>query len=181
MLSAVLVLFGVIGYQRLGVDRFPYTEFPLVAITTTLTGASPEVIDASITNVIETAVNSVPGIEHIESSSSPGTSSVVVTFNLDKNINIAFNEVQSKVNQVLRQLPTDADPPVVAKVEFGAQPIMWLALEGDRTLQQLNTYAINNVKKTLETIDGVRKYGSAANASARCASTSIPNAWPPST
>jgi HAE1 family hydrophobic/amphiphilic exporter-1 len=155
MLSAVLVLFGVIGYQRLGVDRFPYTEFPLVAVTTTLTGASPEVIDASLTNVIETAVNSVPGIEHIESSSSPGTSSVVVTFNLDKNINIAFNEVQSKINQVLRQLPADADPPVVAKVEFGAQPIMWLALEGDRTLQQLNTYAINNVKKTLETIDGV--------------------------
>ncbi|TAL10147.1 MAG: efflux RND transporter permease subunit [Porticoccaceae bacterium] len=155
MASAVLVLFGVIGYQRLGVDRFPYTEFPLVAVTTTLTGASPEVIDASLTNVIETAVNSVPGIEHIESSSSPGTSSVVVTFNLDKNINIAFNEVQSKVNQVLRQLPTDADPPVVAKVEFGAQPIMWLALEGDRTLQQLNTYAINNVKKTLQTIDGV--------------------------
>ncbi|MGB5146259.1 MAG: efflux RND transporter permease subunit [Porticoccaceae bacterium] len=155
MLSAVLVLFGVIGYQRLGVDRFPYTEFPLVAVTTTLTGASPEVIDAALTNVIETAVNSVPGIEHIESSSSPGTSSVVVTFNLDKNINIAFNEVQSKVNQVLGQLPSDADPPVVAKVEFGAQPIMWLALEGDRTLQQLNTYAINNIKKTLETIDGV--------------------------
>jgi HAE1 family hydrophobic/amphiphilic exporter-1 len=155
MLSAVLVLFGVIGYQRLGVDRFPYTEFPLVAVTTTLTGASPEVIDASITNVIETAVNSVPGIEHIESSSSPGTSSVVVTFNLDKDINIAFNEAQSKINQVLRQLPTDADPPVVAKVEFGAQPIMWLALEGDRTLQQLNTYAINNIKKSLETIDGV--------------------------
>ena len=155
MLSAVLVLFGVIGYQRLGVDRFPYTEFPLVAVTTTLTGASPEVIDASITNVIETAVNSVPGIEHIESSSSPGTSSVVVTFNLDKDINIAFNEAQSKINQVLRQLPADADPPVVAKVEFGAQPIMWLALEGDRTLQQLNTYAINNIKKTLQTIDGV--------------------------
>ncbi|MGE3296818.1 MAG: efflux RND transporter permease subunit [Porticoccaceae bacterium] len=155
MLSAVLVLFGVIGYQRLGVDRFPYTEFPLVAVTTTLTGASPEVMDASITNVIETAVNSVPGIEHIESSSSPGTSSVVVTFNLDKDINIAFNEAQSKINKVLRQLPADADPPVVAKVEFGAQPIMWLALEGDRTLQQLNTYAINDIKKTLETIDGV--------------------------
>ncbi len=155
MASAVLVLFGIIGYQRLGVDRFPYTEFPLVAVTTNLTGASPEVIDAALTNVIETAVNSVPGIEHIESSSSPGTSSVVVTFNLDKNIDIAFNEVQSKVNQVLRQLPTDADPPVVAKVEFGAQPIMWLALEGDRTLQQLNTYAINTVKKSLETVDGV--------------------------
>jgi len=155
MLSAVLVLFGAIGYQRLGVDRFPYTEFPLVAVTTTLVGASPEIIDASITNVIESTVNSVTGIEHIESTSTPGTSNVVITFDLDKPIDVAFNEVQAKVNQVLRQLPEDADPPVVAKVEFGAQPIMWLALEGDRTIQQLNTYAINTIKKILETIDGV--------------------------
>lgn len=71
MLSAVLVLFGAIGYQRLGVDRFPYTEFPLVAVTTTLVGASPEIIDAAITNVIESSVNSVTGIEHIESTSTP--------------------------------------------------------------------------------------------------------------
>ena len=155
MLSAVLVLFGAIGYQRLGVDRFPYTEFPLVAVTTTLVGASPEIIDASITNVIENIVNGVTGIEHIESTSTPGTSNVVITFDLDKPIDVAFNEVQAKVNTVLRQLPEEADPPVVAKVEFGAQPIMWLALEGDRTLQQLNTYAINTIKKTLETIDGV--------------------------
>ncbi len=155
MLSAVLVLFGIIGYQRLGVDRFPYTEFPLVAVTTTLVGASPEIIDASVTNIIENTVNGVTGIEHIESTSTPGTSNVVITFDLDKPIDVAFNEVQAKVNQVLRQLPDDADPPVVAKVEFGAQPIMWLALEGDRTLQQLNTYAINTIKKSLETIDGV--------------------------
>ncbi|MCC6296162.1 MAG: efflux RND transporter permease subunit [Pseudomonadales bacterium] len=155
MLSAVLVLFGVIGYQRLGVDRFPYTEFPLVAVTTTLVGASPEIIDAAITNVIESSVNSVTGIEHIESTSIPGTSNVVITFDLDKPIDVAFNEVQAKVNQVLNRLPEDAESPVVAKVEFGAQPIMWLALEGDRTLQQLNTYAINTIKKTLETIDGI--------------------------
>jgi len=155
MLSAVLVLFGAIGYQRLGVDRFPYTEFPLVAVTTTLVGASPEIIDAAITNVIESSVNSVTGIEHIESTSTPGTSNVVITFDLDKPIDVAFNEVQAKVNQVLNRLPEDAESPVVAKVEFGAQPIMWLALEGDRTLQQLNTYAINTIKKTLETIDGI--------------------------
>ncbi len=155
MLSAVLVLFGTIGYQRLGIDRFPYTEFPLVAVTTTMAGASPEIIDASITNLVESAVNSVTGIEHIESTSTPSTSNVVITFDLDKPIDIAFNEVQAKVNQILNQLPEDADSPIVAKVEFGAQPIMWLALEGDRTLQQLNTYAINTIKKTLETIDGV--------------------------
>ena len=155
MVSAVLVLFGTIGFQRVGVDRFPYTEFPLVAVTTTMQGASPEIIDASITNVIENSVNGVTGIEHIESTSIPGTSNVVITFDLDKPIDVAFNEVQAKVNQVLNRLPDDAESPIVAKVEFGAQPIMWLALEGDRTLQQLNTYAINTIKKTLETIDGV--------------------------
>lgn len=155
MLSAALILFGVIGYSRVGVDRYPSTEFPLVAVQTNLTGANPSVIDASITNIIETAVNAVPGIEHISSTSSPGNSRVVITFDMDKNINVAFDEVQSKVNQVINQLPTDADPPIVAKLEFGASPIMWLALEGDRTMQQLNSYAINIIKKNLETINGV--------------------------
>jgi len=155
MLSAILVLFGVISYQRIGVDRFPYIEFPIVSITTALKGANPEIVDASITNVIETAVNSVPGIDHIQSTSSPGVSVVTITFNLEKKIDVGFNEVQSKVNQILRRLPDDADPPVVAKVETNAQPVMWLSLRGDRTQQQLNQFALNVLKKRLETIDGV--------------------------
>ncbi len=155
MMSAVLVLIGVIGYQRIGMDRYPYIEFPVISITTTLKGANPDIVDSSITNVIESAVNSVPGIEHVQSSSSPGVSTVNITFVLEKKVDVAFNEVQSKVNQVLRRLPKDVDPPVVAKVETNAQPIMWLALQGDRTQQQLNQYAINVLKKRLETIDGV--------------------------
>ncbi len=155
MLSAVLVLFGIISYGRIGMDRYPYIEFPVISITTTLKGANPDIVDASVTNIIESAVNSTPGIEHIQSTSSPGVSVVAITFNLEKKIDVAFNEVQAKVNQVLRRLPKDVDPPVVAKVETNAQPIMWLALQGDRTQQQLNQYAINVLKKRLETIDGV--------------------------
>ncbi len=155
MVNAVLILFGLIAYTRIGVDKLPYVEYPVVSVTTNQRGANPEVIDASITNLIETAVNSVPGIEHIQSTSSPGVSVVAITFNLDKRIDVAFNEVQAKVNQVLRRLPRDADPPVVAKVETNTQPIMWTALQGDRTQQQLNQYAINIIKKRLETIDGV--------------------------
>ncbi|HBD12961.1 MAG TPA: AcrB/AcrD/AcrF family protein [Porticoccaceae bacterium] len=155
MLSAVLILFGYIGYTRVGIDRYPTAEFPLVAVKTNMIGANPDVIDASITNIIETAVNAVPGIEHISSTSSPGNSTVVINFDLDKDIDVAFDEIQAKVNQVINLLPEDADPPVVAKLEFGAAPIMWLALEGDRTLQQLNSYAINVIKKNLETINGV--------------------------
>jgi HAE1 family hydrophobic/amphiphilic exporter-1 len=155
MASAVFVLFGVVAYQRIGIDRFPRVEFPVISVTTVLTGANPDVVDSSITNVIETAVNSVPGIDNIQSRSSPSVSTVVLTFDLSKDIDVAFSEVQAKVNQVLRQLPDDADPPVVLKVEVGASAVLWLSLQGDRTQQQLNQYARQVIKKRLETIDGV--------------------------
>ncbi|PKO54443.1 MAG: AcrB/AcrD/AcrF family protein [Betaproteobacteria bacterium HGW-Betaproteobacteria-2] len=155
MLSGLLVLLGLISYQRIGVDRFPFIEFPVLSITTNLVGANPDIIDASITSVIETAVNTTPGIEHIASSSSPGVSVVTITFALDKDINVAYNEVQSNVSRILRRLPDDVDPPIIRKVETNASPIMWLGLTGDRTPQQLNLYGLNVVKKKLETIKGV--------------------------
>lgn len=155
MVSGLLVLLGIISYQRIGVDRLPYIEFPIISITTTLTGANPDIVDASITSIIESSVNTTPGIEHIQSSSSPGVSVITITFSLEKNIDVAYNEVQAKVNQVLRRLPDDADPPQVQKVETNAQPIMWLALRGDRTIQQINLYGFNVLKKKLETINGI--------------------------
>ena len=155
MLSAVLVLFGIISYKDIGIDRYPSIEFPVISVITILPGATPEIIDSSITNLIESSVNSTPGIDHIQSSSSPGVSAINIRFRMDKDVNIAFNEVQSRVNQVLRDLPDEAEPPVVAKIEFGSLPVMWLTLTGDRTLQQLNQYARNVIKKRIETIDGV--------------------------
>lgn len=155
MLSGLLVLLGLISYQRIGVDRFPFIEFPVLSITTTLVGANPDIIDASITSVIETSVNTTPGIEHIASSSSPGVSVVTITFALDKDLDVAYNEVQSRVSQILRRLPDDVDPPIVRKVETNASPIMWMGLTGDRTAQQLNLYGLNVIKKKLETIKGV--------------------------
>jgi len=155
MLSAVMVLFGIISYKDIGVDRYPSISFPMISVTTVLPGATPEIIDASVTNLIETSVNSTPGIDHIDSDSSPGISVIRIRFNMAKDVNVAFNEVQSRVNRVLRDLPNEAEPPVVAKIEFGALPVMWLVLTGDRTLQQLNQYARNVIKKRLETIDGV--------------------------
>lgn len=155
MLNAVLVLFGIIGFRDLGVDRFPNVDIPVVTITTIQPGANPSVVDASITNIIERQVNSVPGINNIRSSSTPGVSVVAINFELEKNVDVAFNEVQAKVNQVLNQLPTDADPPIVAKLETTSQPILWLALQGDRTEQQLNVYANNVLRKQLENVSGV--------------------------
>jgi hydrophobic/amphiphilic exporter-1 (mainly G- bacteria), HAE1 family len=155
MLSCVIVLFGLIAYKRIGVDRIPSVDFPVIMVTTTLRGANPDVIDTSVTSVIESAVNTTPGIDHIQSSSSPGVSNVSITFSLDKNIDVAYNEVQSKISQVLKNLPTDTDPPTIQKVDADARPIIWLALTGDRTIQQLNLYASDVIKKKLETIDGV--------------------------
>ena len=155
MLSAVIVLFGVISYQRIGLDRIPSIDFPIIMVNTTLKGANPDVVDASITSIIESAINTTPGIDHIQSSSSPGVSTITITFALNKNIDVAYNEVQAKVSQVLRRLPQDTDPPTIQKVDSNAQAVIWLALTGDRTIQQLNLYATNVLKKKLETINGV--------------------------
>ena len=155
MMSAVLVLFGIIGYQRLGVDQFPNVDIPVISVTTVQPGANPSIVDASVTSILERQVNSVPGIENIRSSSTPSVSVIAINFELSKDIDVAFNEVQAKVNQVLNQLPDDADPPVVAKVETDARPIMWLALRGNRTLQQLNVYADEVLRRQLENIQGV--------------------------
>ncbi|MBU3644762.1 MAG: efflux RND transporter permease subunit, partial [Candidatus Methylopumilus sp.] len=151
MLSAVVVLFGLIAYQRIGIDRIPAIDFPMIMINTTLKGANPDVVDTSITGIIESAVNTTPGIDHIQSSSSPGVSTVTITFALGKDINVAYNEVQSKVSQILKKLPENTDPPIIQKVDSNSGAIIWLALSGDRTIQQLNLYAINVLKKKLET------------------------------
>ena len=155
MLSSLIILFGVISYVRIGVDRLPAIDLPVIVVTTTLRGADPNVMDTSVTSIIESAVNTTPGIEHIQSNSSPGVSTVAITFALSKNIDVAYNEVQSKVNQIVRKLPSDSDAPIIQKVDTNAQPVMWLSLSGDRTIQQLNIYATNILKKKLETIDGV--------------------------
>lgn len=155
MLSGVIILFGLIAYQRIGIDRVPSIEFPVIMINTTLRGADPDVVDTSITSVIESAVNTTPGIEHIQSASSPGVSSISITFAIDKDVDVAYSEVQAKVNQVLKRLPQDTDPPTIQKVDTSASPVIWLALTGDRTVQQLNLYANNVLKKKFETINGV--------------------------
>ena len=155
MVNGLLVLFGVIAFFQLGVARMPNVDIPLITITTVQPGGNPSVIDSSITNIIERKVNSIPGIDFVKSSSTPSVSVVRLNFKLSKNIDVAFNEVQTKVNQILTQLPADADPPVIAKVETDAQAVIWLHLQGNRTIQQLNVYGQNVLRRQLEKIDGV--------------------------
>ncbi|SME93116.1 efflux RND transporter permease subunit [Pseudogulbenkiania subflava] len=159
VLSAVVVLFGVVAYQRIGVDRYPAIEQPVLTVSTRLPGASPEVIDQSVTQVIEAAVNGIPGVDILDSTSYTGRSSVTILFDLDKDINVAFAEVQSKIEQVRRSLPEQAESPVISKTDDNASPILFLALTGNRTERELYLFANNVLKKQLETIDGVGEVG----------------------
>ena len=155
MLAGGIMLFGIISASRIGVDRFPDIDFPMITVNTVMVGASPEIVDASITTILESAINTVPGIDMLRSSSSPSVSTIVVRFDLEKDVDVAYSEMQSKINQAINKLPLEANPPIIAKADIGAAPIMWLALEGDRTIQQLNQYAKTTLKKRLENINGV--------------------------
>ena len=155
MINLVIVLFGLISVNRISIDRSPDIDFSLISVTTILPGANPDVVDSSVTNIIEGAVNSIPGIDDVRSRSAPGVSNVFIQFLLEKDLDIAFNEVQSKVGQINSQLPDDTETPIISKIETGEIPIIWLALRGNRTLQDLSVYAKNVVKRKLETINGV--------------------------
>jgi HAE1 family hydrophobic/amphiphilic exporter-1 len=155
MLNLVLIVFGFISYQQLSVSRLPNVEFPAVSIVTTYLGGDPKTIDSSITSPLETAVHGVTGLKRIVSSSTPNLSVISLQFNLNKNLDAAFNEVQAKVNQFLPNLPKGVDTPVVYKVQLDNDPIIFIAVTGDRPLVELTQFAETNIKKRLETIDGI--------------------------
>jgi len=154
MLSAVILLFGGIALQRIGVDRMPDVDMPVISVSTTYPGASAEVVDSSITEPMERGVNAVPGIRNIRSLSVPGASIVTITFELGKDIDVAFNEVQSRVSR-LSTLPDDANNPVIEKVNSAEQPILWLSLTGDWTLRDLDTYSRDVIRPQIRSVQGV--------------------------
>src|SRR5690554_2106628 len=154
MLSAVILLFGAIAMQRIGVDRMPDVDMPVISVSTTYPGASAEVVDSSITEPMERGVNAVPGIRNIRSISVPGASIVTITFELGKDIDVAFNEVQARVSR-LSTLPEDANNPVIEKVNSASQPVVWLSLTGDWTLQDLDTYARQVIRSQIRSVSGV--------------------------
>jgi HAE1 family hydrophobic/amphiphilic exporter-1 len=155
-LISLFVKRRVLAYMLgIGVDRNPNVEPPVITVTTVNPGATPEVMDSSISSVIESAVNAISGIEKVKSTSMPSVSEVWVEFELTKDADIAFNEVQAKVNQVMNDLPRESEIPIVAKVDPNAQAVAWLVLSGDRPLGELNKLARIQVKKALENISGV--------------------------
>ncbi len=155
MVGLALIVFGVVSFPRLALDLFPKVDFPVVNITTKLVGASPEIMEADVTNTIEEAVNTINGVKSITSQSMEEYSIVTVEFQLERNVEQAAQDVRDKVAAVRNQLPKDSDPPVIEKISPEDQPIVWIAVWGDRSIKDLTHYADKILKRNIETIPGV--------------------------
>jgi multidrug efflux pump len=154
--SIVIVLFGVIGFRSLGVREYPSVDPPIITVTTNYTGANADVIESQITEPLEESINGIAGIRTISSVSSDGRSNITVEFTLSVDLEDAANDVRDRVSRAVRNLPPDADPPVVVKSDADASPILSLTVQSDsRNLLQLTDIANNTFKERLQTIPGV--------------------------
>jgi HAE1 family hydrophobic/amphiphilic exporter-1 len=155
MVIMALVVLGAVSYPEIGVDLFPKIDFPIVTVSTHLKGASPEVIDVDITDKIEGAVNTINGVKSITSSSTEGDSRVTVEFILERDIDLAVQDVREKVALIRNKLPQDIDEPRIAKVDPDATAVMWLNLSGQKSIRELSTYVDEVLKEQLQRINGV--------------------------
>jgi HAE1 family hydrophobic/amphiphilic exporter-1 len=155
MLVAAVTVVGGVSFFTLGVDRYPRVETPVVSVTTSNPGATPESIETEVTDRIEAAVNTVAGIDELRSTSSEGRSRVNITFDLSKNPDVAAQEVRAKVDPVIRDMPETADPPVVQKQDPDSQPVMSYAVSAPMSSVELTTYVEQNIQKRIESVNGV--------------------------
>src|SRR5216117_2961460 len=160
MMSAALVLFGVIGYTRLSVRELPDIDPPIISVSTTLPGANAQVVETAVTDVLEEELSTIQGLRTLSSSSSEENSQITLKFTLDRAVDVAAQDVRDKVSRVRGRLPVDVLEPVIAKQSADAQPFFWLALSSDNyDLMQLSDIADRLVKARLQSLPGV---GSAA-------------------
>lgn len=157
--ATVIVLFltvvGGFSFFTLGVDRFPKIDLPTISVSTSNPGASPEEMESEVTDIIEGALNTVPGVEEMRSTSSRGRSNVTLTFNLEKNPDQAFQEVQQKLSTVVNRLPESADPPTAQKSDPDSQPVLMYTISAPRDLMELTDLVENLIQKRIESADGV--------------------------
>ena len=155
MLIAAITVVGGVSFFTLGVDRYPRVETPVVSVTTTNLGATPENMETEVTDRIEAAVNTVAGIDELRSTSTEGRSRVTISFDLSKNADIAAQEVRAKVDPVIRDLPETADPPVVQKQDPDSFPVIMFSVSAPMSVVELTTFLEQNVQKRLESVNGV--------------------------
>src|SRR5438874_2305802 len=159
MIILSLVVVGSASYFKLGVDRFPSVDLPTVSVRTNLPGASQKEMETLVSQRIEEVVNTVDGIDQLRSVSGQGTSFVMATFNLNRDIDTAAQDVRDRVATVVRDLPPDTRPPVVAKFNNDSTPVLTIALSGNRSLRELTEYGDKIVRPQLERSQGVGEVG----------------------
>ncbi len=157
--ATVIVLFltviGGFSFFTLGVDRFPKIDVPTISVRTSNSGAAPEEIETEITDYIEGAINTVPGVEEMRSTSSRGSSNVTVTFNLEKDPDQAYQELQQKISTIVNRLPETADPPVVRKSDPDSSPVLIYSVSAPRSAIELTNLVENLIQERIESADGV--------------------------
>ncbi|MFN7930573.1 MAG: efflux RND transporter permease subunit [Blastocatellia bacterium] len=155
MLIVSLTVVGIYSFFSLGVDLFPQIDLPTVIVTTTNPGASPTEIETEISDKIEASINTISGVDELRSTSTEGVSTVIATFVLEKNGDVAAQEVRDKVNLVLRDLPETIEQPVIQKVDPGATPVVRIAVAGPLPLRDVTHIADEQIRKNIESINGV--------------------------
>ncbi len=160
VMSLVIILFGFIGFSFLGVREFPSVDPPIITVSTNYVGANADVIESQITEPLEEAVNGIPGIRGITSTSREGQSNITVEFELGVDLETAANDVRDKVSGALRRLPPDVDPPVVEKADADSSPIIFMTIMSEkRDPLELSKFAENVFKERIQTIPGVSSVG----------------------
>jgi multidrug efflux pump subunit AcrB len=156
VMSLVIVLFGLIGFHFLGVREYPAVDPPIVTVQTSYPGANPDVIASQITEPLEQVINGIAGIRTITSESRDERSTITVEFTLDSDLSDAANDVRDRVSRAIRDLPDDANPPVVEKADADSSPILFLSLiSDDRSILEVSDIADRIVRERMETIPGV--------------------------
>jgi multidrug efflux pump len=156
VMSLVLIIFGLFALRGMAVREYPDIDPPAVSVTTIYRGASAEIIESKITQIIEDSVAGIEGIRSITSASREESSSISIEFNLSRDVDSAANDVRDKVSRVLTKLPVEADQPVIAKTEADARPIIYISMFSDRlNLLELTDYADRYLLDQMSIIDGV--------------------------
>ncbi len=155
MIIMAMIVAGLVAFPQLGIDRFPRTDSPTVAVRTSYSGAASQEVESEISQVIEDAIATVAGIEELRSISSDGTSFVIVTFSLEREVDAAVQDIRDAVASVLGRLPPNVDPPIVQKLDTESSPIMTIAVSGPRTPRELYFLADRYVKNVIESSQGV--------------------------
>jgi len=156
VISIIIVLFGAIGFNFLGLREYPSVDPPVITVTTNYVGANADIVESQITEVLEEQINGIAGIRNLTSVSSDGRSTITVEFELDVDLEAAANDVRDRVSGSLRNLPADVDPPIVAKSDADSSPIVAMTIQSDqRNLLELSQIGNDIFKERLQTIPGV--------------------------